>query len=360
MVYCGIERCFFEVNIRNGVFTYAVSKRHVNTDTNKDGPPCPPNLGAIMHRARNASSHRAAPPPLTASRASAPEAATVASLAAQPAAAEGGAAAAAIARLSSSGVAPASAPLSRVCTPVPDRLPDGEASPTPAKASDVRLATALHQQAEQQQPGGLPPLLEVPTDMADAVDGLQVHSDSTVSQGRAASGAPRARAHCDDAPQASDRLASGAAPGLLSQQLAARSDAGARPAAAERGGAAPAALAHSASLRGSRLHMSTSNLPRCWEHQRQFHASAGDDSDAGAASELDGSESDSDDVRSLGVWDAAPRRTLPRAAQSSGGWRGASAELHLRKSGVHSLPNGTRPCWLCVPVPDRCSTLVHA
>ena len=55
VVYCGIERCFFEVSIRSGVFRYAMSKRVVTTDSSKDAPPCPPNLGAIMDKARRGS-----------------------------------------------------------------------------------------------------------------------------------------------------------------------------------------------------------------------------------------------------------------------------------------------------------------
>jgi hypothetical protein len=54
-VYCGIERCFFEVSIRTGVFRYAMSKRVVTTDSSKDVPPVPPNLGQIMARARRSS-----------------------------------------------------------------------------------------------------------------------------------------------------------------------------------------------------------------------------------------------------------------------------------------------------------------
>jgi hypothetical protein len=53
VVYCGIERCFFEVNIRNGIFQYVFSKRVVNTDSRKDGPPCPPHLSAIMATTRS-------------------------------------------------------------------------------------------------------------------------------------------------------------------------------------------------------------------------------------------------------------------------------------------------------------------
>jgi hypothetical protein len=52
VVYCGIERCFFEVSIRGGVFRYEMSKRLVTTDSSRDAPPCPPNLGAIMDQAR--------------------------------------------------------------------------------------------------------------------------------------------------------------------------------------------------------------------------------------------------------------------------------------------------------------------
>lgn len=51
-MYCGIERCFFEVSIRGGVFRYEMSKRLVTTDSTRDAPPCPPNLGAIMDKAR--------------------------------------------------------------------------------------------------------------------------------------------------------------------------------------------------------------------------------------------------------------------------------------------------------------------
>ena len=53
VVYCGIERCFFEVTIRGGIFRYTMSKRVVTTDSNKELPPCPPNLGAIMDKMRN-------------------------------------------------------------------------------------------------------------------------------------------------------------------------------------------------------------------------------------------------------------------------------------------------------------------
>lgn len=53
VVYCGIERCFFEVTVVQGVFRYRISKRHVTTDSSRDQPPCPPNLGETMDSIRN-------------------------------------------------------------------------------------------------------------------------------------------------------------------------------------------------------------------------------------------------------------------------------------------------------------------
>jgi hypothetical protein len=52
VVYCGIERCFFEVSVRNGIFHYTMSKRKVTTDSSRDSPPFPPNVSAILASAR--------------------------------------------------------------------------------------------------------------------------------------------------------------------------------------------------------------------------------------------------------------------------------------------------------------------
>lgn len=50
VVYCGIERCFFEVSIDKGMFRYQISKVLVTTDSarNDSAPPCPPDLGKTM------------------------------------------------------------------------------------------------------------------------------------------------------------------------------------------------------------------------------------------------------------------------------------------------------------------------
>ena len=53
VVYCGIERCFFEVTVIQGWFRYRISKRLVTTDSSLDQPPCPPNLGETMDSIRS-------------------------------------------------------------------------------------------------------------------------------------------------------------------------------------------------------------------------------------------------------------------------------------------------------------------
>lgn len=53
VVYCGIERCFFEVTVVQGWFRYRISKRLVTTDSSRDQPPCPPNLGETMDSIRS-------------------------------------------------------------------------------------------------------------------------------------------------------------------------------------------------------------------------------------------------------------------------------------------------------------------
>jgi hypothetical protein len=48
VVYCGIERCFFEVSIDKGLFRYQLSKHLVTTDSTRNAPPCPPDLAKTM------------------------------------------------------------------------------------------------------------------------------------------------------------------------------------------------------------------------------------------------------------------------------------------------------------------------
>lgn len=52
VVYCGIERCFFEVSIDKGLFRYQLSKHLVTTDSARNAPPCPPDLGKTMDSIR--------------------------------------------------------------------------------------------------------------------------------------------------------------------------------------------------------------------------------------------------------------------------------------------------------------------
>ena len=52
VVYCGIERCFFEVGIDKGLFRYQLSKHLVTTDSARNAPPCPPDLGKTMDSIR--------------------------------------------------------------------------------------------------------------------------------------------------------------------------------------------------------------------------------------------------------------------------------------------------------------------
>lgn len=71
VVYCGIERCFFEVTIVQGWFRYRISKRLVTTDSSRDQPPCPPNLGETMDsiRSRMLAPQRTHSPPMGAANA---------------------------------------------------------------------------------------------------------------------------------------------------------------------------------------------------------------------------------------------------------------------------------------------------
>lgn len=51
-MYCGIERCYFEVAIDRGLFRYQLSKHLVTTDSARNASPCPPDLGKTMDSIR--------------------------------------------------------------------------------------------------------------------------------------------------------------------------------------------------------------------------------------------------------------------------------------------------------------------
>jgi hypothetical protein len=313
VVYCGIERCFFEVNIRNGIFQYVFSKRAVTTDSSRDGPPCPQHLASLMATSRSISTHR-------------PAAERMPTL--ETTALPG----------------PMRQPLERLSS-VPKGLPGSTAGPHSLSTTFPSAQAGMATPCSSESIGAKASDVVLTAKLQATIAELGMPSMSLKDQTAVPSAQMARGQSCgfDNSRPVTGPSSIHGNPSLLTESLRqpcmadAPSSLNALP--------AQATPVNRNSLLHSRLHMSTSALLPCWQ-QRSHHCrrrSSGTNFGGSTLSDegLDDEDQDSDDdVQSLGEDYVRRCQNVPLAARCSGAWRGEAGELNLRRLGVHSLPSG--------------------